>query len=60
MLIIKHQNLLSQMARGPFSLPEEHDKCVNTERSLDMEIKKNEIMSSELSSCRDSILVLRT
>jgi 5'(3')-deoxyribonucleotidase len=40
-------------------LYEEHDKCVNAEKSLAMEIKKNEILSSELSSCRDTIYSLK-
>jgi vacuolar-type H+-ATPase subunit I/STV1 len=41
------------------SLYEEHDKCVNAEKSLAIEIKKNEIMSSELSSCHESISSLK-
>jgi hypothetical protein len=40
-------------------LYEEHDKCVNAEKSLAMEIKKNEILSSELSSCHESISSLK-
>jgi hypothetical protein len=40
-------------------LYEEHDKCVNAEKSRAMEIKKNEILSSGLSSCRDSISSLK-
>jgi hypothetical protein len=38
---------------------EEHDKCVNTEKSLAMEIKRNEILSTELSSCHESIFSLK-
>jgi vacuolar-type H+-ATPase subunit I/STV1 len=34
---------------------EEHDKLVNVEKSLALETKKNEILSSELSSCHESI-----
>jgi hypothetical protein len=40
-------------------LYEEHDKCVNAKKSLAMEIKKNEILSSELSSCHESISSLK-
>ena len=41
------------------NLYEEHDKCINSEKSLAVEIKKNELLSSELSSCRDSISSLK-
>jgi N-acetylglutamate synthase-like GNAT family acetyltransferase len=34
---------------------EEHDKFVNVEKSLALEIKKNELLSFELSSCHGSI-----
>jgi hypothetical protein len=40
-------------------LYEEHDKCVNAKKSIEMEIKKNEILSSELSSCHESISSLK-
>jgi hypothetical protein len=36
-------------------LYEEHDKFVSVKKSLALEIKKNEILSSELSSCHESI-----
>jgi hypothetical protein len=36
-------------------LYEEHDKLVNVEKYLALETKKNEILSSELSSCHESI-----
>jgi hypothetical protein len=36
-------------------LYEEHDKLVNTEKSLALEVKRNEIISSELSSCNESM-----
>jgi hypothetical protein len=36
-------------------LYEEHDKLVNAEKSLALEVKRNEILSSELSSCNESI-----
>jgi hypothetical protein len=36
-------------------LHEEHDKLVNVEKSLALEVKKNEILSSELSSFHGSI-----
>jgi hypothetical protein len=38
---------------------EEHDKFVNVQKSLALETKKNEILSSELSSCHDSISCLK-
>jgi hypothetical protein len=41
-------------------LYEEHDKCINAEKSLAVEIKKNELLSSELSSCHDSISSLKS
>jgi hypothetical protein len=40
-------------------LYEEHDKCINAEKSLAVEIKKNELLSSELSSCHESISSLK-
>jgi hypothetical protein len=40
-------------------LYEEHDKFVNVEKSLALEIKKNEIISSKLSSCHESISSLK-
>jgi hypothetical protein len=40
-------------------LYEEHDKLVNVEKSLALETKKNEILSSELSSCHESISSLK-
>jgi hypothetical protein len=39
---------------------EEHDKCINAEKSLALEIKKNETLASELSSCHDSISSLKS
>jgi hypothetical protein len=36
-------------------LYDEHDKFINVQKSLALEIKKNEILSSELSTCHDSI-----
>jgi hypothetical protein len=41
-------------------LYEEHDKLVNVEKSLVLEVKKNEILSSELSSCHVSITSLKS
>jgi hypothetical protein len=38
---------------------EEHDKCVNVEKSLAMKINKNEILFSELSCCHESISSLK-
>jgi hypothetical protein len=40
-------------------LYEEHDKFVSVKKSLALEIKKNEILSSELSSCHESISSLK-
>jgi hypothetical protein len=36
-------------------LYEEHDKFVNVQKSLALEIKRNEMLSSELSSCHESV-----
>jgi hypothetical protein len=41
-------------------LYEEHDKLVNTEKSLALEVKRNEILSSELSSCNKSMSSLKS
>jgi hypothetical protein len=41
-------------------LYEEHDKLVNVEKSLALEIKKNEMLAFELSSCHDSISSLKS
>jgi hypothetical protein len=38
----------------------EHDKCINVEKSLALEFKKNETLSSELSSCHDSFSSLKS
>jgi hypothetical protein len=38
---------------------EEHDKFVSVQKSLALEIKKNKILSSELSSCHESIASLK-
>jgi hypothetical protein len=38
---------------------DEHDRFINVQKSLALEIKKNEILSSELSTCHDSISSLR-
>jgi hypothetical protein len=40
-------------------LYEEHDKFFNVQKSLALGIKKNELLSSEVSTCHDSILVLK-
>jgi hypothetical protein len=40
-------------------LYEEHDKFVSVQKSLALETKKNEILSSELSFCHESISSLR-
>jgi chromosome segregation ATPase len=48
------------LEKQEYILYEEHDKCINTEKSLALEIKKNEILSSELSSYHDSIASLKS
>jgi hypothetical protein len=40
-------------------LYEEHDKFVNVEKLLALKVKKNEILSFELSSCHESISSLK-
>jgi hypothetical protein len=40
-------------------LYEEHDKFINVQKSLALETKKNELLSSELSICNDSISNLK-
>jgi hypothetical protein len=40
-------------------LYEEYDKFINVQKSLALEIKKNELLSSELSTCHDSISSLK-
>ena len=41
-------------------LYEEHDKFVSAQNSLALEIKRNEMLSCELSTCHDSISSLRS
>jgi hypothetical protein len=41
-------------------LYEEHDKFVEAQKSLALEIKRNEMLSCELSTCHDSISSLRS
>jgi vacuolar-type H+-ATPase subunit I/STV1 len=40
-------------------LYEEHDKLISVQKSLALEIKKNELLSSELSTCHESISSLK-
>jgi hypothetical protein len=40
-------------------LYEEHDKFISVQKSLALEIKRNEILSSELSTCHESISSLK-
>jgi hypothetical protein len=40
-------------------LYEEHDKFINVQKSLALEIKKNELLTSELSTCHGSISSLK-
>jgi hypothetical protein len=41
-------------------LYEEHDELVNAEKSLALEVKRNELLSSKVSSCNDSISSLKS
>jgi hypothetical protein len=41
-------------------LYEEHDKFVEVEKSLDLAMKKNELLSFELSLCHASISILES
>jgi hypothetical protein len=41
-------------------LYEEHDKLVNAEKSLALEFKKNEMLSSKLSSCNEYVCSLKS
>jgi hypothetical protein len=40
-------------------LYEEHDKFVNVQKSLALELKRNEMISSELSACQESVSSLK-
>jgi hypothetical protein len=41
-------------------LYEEHDKFVNVQKSLVLEVKRNEMLSSELSACHETVSSLKT
>src|SRR5690242_19702032 len=41
-------------------LYEEHDKFVEAQKSLALEVKRNEMLSSELSSCHETIATLKS
>jgi hypothetical protein len=41
-------------------LYEEHDKFISVQKSLALEIKRNEMLSSELSACHESVCSLRS
>jgi hypothetical protein len=41
-------------------LYEEHDKFISVQKSLALEIKRNEVLSSELSACHESVSSLRS
>jgi hypothetical protein len=41
-------------------LYEEHDKFISVQKSLALEIKRNEMISSELSACHESVSSLRS
>jgi hypothetical protein len=41
-------------------LYEEHDKFVSVQKSLALETKRNEILSSELSSCHETVSSLKS
>ena len=40
-------------------LYEEHDKFVEAQKSYALEVKRNEVLSSELSSCHETIATLK-
>jgi septal ring factor EnvC (AmiA/AmiB activator) len=40
-------------------LYEEHDKFISVQKSLALEIKRNEMLSSELSACHESVSSLK-
>jgi DNA repair exonuclease SbcCD ATPase subunit len=48
------------LEKQEYILYDQHDKFINVQKSLALEIKKNEILSSELSTCHDSISNLKT
>jgi hypothetical protein len=41
-------------------LYEEHDKFISVQKSLALEIKRNEVLSSELSACHESLSSLKS
>jgi hypothetical protein len=41
-------------------LYEEHDKFISVQKTLALEIKRNEMLSSELSACHESVSSLRS
>jgi hypothetical protein len=48
------------LEKKEYILYEEHDKFISVQKSLALEVKKNEILSSELSTCHESISNLKT
>jgi hypothetical protein len=48
------------LEKQEYILYEEHDKFISVQKSLALETKKNELLSSELSSCHDSISSLKS
>jgi hypothetical protein len=48
------------LEKQEYIIYEEHDKLVNSEKSLALEVKRNEIISSELSSCNESMSSLKS
>jgi hypothetical protein len=49
-----------QLEKQEDILYEEHDKFVSMQKSLALETKKNEMLSSELSTCHESISSLKS
>jgi hypothetical protein len=41
-------------------LYEEHDKLISAQKSLALEVKRNEILSSELSACHETVSSLKS
>jgi hypothetical protein len=48
------------LEKQKYILYEEHDKFISVQKSLALEIKRNEVLSSELSACYESVSSLRS
>jgi hypothetical protein len=56
MILMKKDKLLEKQENF---LYEEHEKVVEVEKSLALEVKKNEILFCDLSSCHSTIYTLK-